>query len=55
VDKMRAQFLPWPLARAIHSHSAGSTKLTAMTTVMMSGRQWLTWAAVRLRPAHCRW
>jgi hypothetical protein len=37
VDKVRAQFLPWPLARAIHSHRAGAIRPMTITTVMMSG------------------
>ena len=48
VDKIRAQFLPWPFARAIHSHSA--TPITPDTTAsaMMNVFSWLTWVAVRL-------
>ena len=48
VDRIRAQFLPWPFVRAIHSHSA--TPITPDTTAsaMMNVFSWLTWAAVRL-------
>ena len=48
VDRIRAQFLPWPFARAIHSHSA--TPITPDTTAsaMMNVFSWLTWVAVRL-------
>ena len=46
VDRIRAQFRPWPFARAIHSHRA--TPITPETTasVMMNVFSWLTWATV---------
>jgi hypothetical protein len=46
VDRMRARFLPWLAARAIHSHRAISAKPTIITSVMMRGRMWLSWAVV---------
>ncbi len=55
VDKMRAQFRPWPFARAIHTHTAGTTSPETNVSVMMSGRRWLSWAAVRARPFHRNW
>jgi hypothetical protein len=42
---MRAQLLPCPTARAIHSHRAIKPRPKAITSVMMSGRQSLGWAA----------
>ena len=55
VDRVRAQVRPWPLARAIHSHRAGTTRPETSVTVMMSGRRWLSWAAVRAWPFHRKW
>jgi hypothetical protein len=55
VDRMRAQFRPWPFVRAIHSHRAITPRPPTITTVMMSGLRWLSWAAVRMWPRHCRW
>jgi hypothetical protein len=48
VERIRAQFLPRPFARAIHSHSA--TPITPDTTAsaMMNVFSWLTWVAVRV-------
>ena len=48
VDTTRAQFLPWPFALAIHSHSAMPTTPETMASVMMNVFSWLTWAAVRV-------
>ena len=42
---MRAQFLPWLVARAIHSHRAITARPTTITSVMVSG------AAVRGCPS----
>ena len=50
VDRMRAQFRPRPLARAIHSHRATGTRAQSIDTVMNSVVSWLTWAAVRWCP-----
>jgi hypothetical protein len=43
-DRMRAQSLPWPTARAIHSHRATGTRPKTTTTVIVGG------VAVRRRP-----
>ena len=45
---MRAQFLPWPFARAIHSHRPIPTRPETIARLMMNVLSWLTWAAVRL-------
>src|SRR5580704_14271284 len=48
VDKVRAQFLPWLFARAIHSHRAIPITPDTMATLMMNLSYWLIWAAVQL-------
>jgi len=44
---MRAQFLPWPFARAIHSHRVITNAPEAIASVMSVFRS-LTWAGVRV-------
>ena len=48
MDTIRAQFLPWLLARAIHSHRAIPTMPERRASEMMNVFSWLTWATVRL-------
>src|ERR1700689_5073898 len=43
---MRAQVLPWPFVRAIHSHRAITTRPAAIASVMSVFRS-RTWTAVR--------
>ena len=46
MDKIRAQFLPWPLTRASHSQTAIRTRPETIASVMSVFRS-RTWAAVR--------
>jgi len=48
VDTIRAQFLPWLFARAIHSHRPIPSTPDTTATVIMNVLSWLTWATVRL-------
>jgi hypothetical protein len=48
VDTILAQFRPWLLARAIHSHSAIPTRPEMIASVMMNVFSWLTWDVVRV-------
>jgi len=44
VDRPRAQFRPWPLARAIHSHSATGTRPKTIVSVQPRlSREILPW------------
>ena len=47
---MRAQFRPWPFARAIHSHRVIAARPKATHTAMTSG---LAGGEVRLWPRNC--
>ena len=54
VDRMRAQFRPWPFARATHSHRTTTTRLKTIHTVMIERPHLGRGNAVAEESAHLR-